>query len=351
MSAFHAEESLIIGPENVADCLARVFDHFDAMFAEAPYERSFGIAGQRFTVRSCSDAYLSQAERALASTPSTCQSGTRIAVGVAGKGGFPKLTWGSQYFVERGVEAALAKTRYRLHHFPDKSFWQVFDRQTGSGVQIMPTEHGYPDWDPGSPLRNFLQWQLAKDGGALIHAGSLAVDGRGVLLAGAGGSGKSGTVLSGILHGLQTVGDDYVFVDPASLTAYPLFDTLKQDHAGLKRLQLEDHPAIPKQVNWQNKYQFYLSDFGEAGRPDHIQLGALLLPKVSGAAKTTLTTATAKEAFLALAPSGVSQIPGDRPLLYAVAAEVSRRLPCYRLDLGPDPAEIARAIRQCIAEL
>jgi hypothetical protein len=349
MSVFRVEKNLIIRPENVAASLARVFDHFEAMFADAQYERSFGIAGQRFRVRSCSDAYLSQADLALASTPNTDQPAARIAVGIAGKGGFPTLTWGSQYFVERGVEAALAKTRYRLHHFPEKSFWQLFDRQTGCGIQIMPTEHGYPDWDPGSPLRNFLQWQLAKDGGALIHAGSLAVDGRGVLLAGAGGSGKSGTVLSGILQGLQTVGDDYVFVNPVSLTAYPLFDTLKQDHVGLKRLQLDKHPAIPKRVNWQNKYQFYLPDLGHKG-PDHIQLGALLLPKITGAAKTTLTITTAKEAFLALAPSGVSQIPGDRPLLYSVAAEISRRLPCYRLDLGPDPAEITRAIRHYIAE-
>ena len=38
------------------------------------------------------------------------------------------------------------------------------------------------------------------------------VSGDGVLLAGAGGAGKSGTTLAGILHGLSSVGDDYVAV-------------------------------------------------------------------------------------------------------------------------------------------
>ena len=44
----------------------------------------------------------------------------------------------------------------------------------------------------------------------IAHAASLGRDGRGILLLGHGGAGKSGTALAGVAAGLQTVGDDYV---------------------------------------------------------------------------------------------------------------------------------------------
>jgi hypothetical protein len=184
-----------------------------------------------------------------------------------------------------------------------------------------------------------------------VHAGTLGIRDKGVLLAGAGGSGKSGTVLSGILSGLTTVGDDYVFVAQNALRAYPLFETLKQDESGLRRLGILGHPAVPQATNWQNKYQFFIRDLGLEPQPQSLSLHALLLPRIFGGARTEFVEISAKDGFLALAPSGVSQIPGDRPLLYATAAEISRRLPCYEMRLGSNPEEVSDAIRKFILDL
>lgn len=330
--------------------LDRVFACFQAAFAQAPHDATYILSQTAFEVRAQCHTYLRLTDRALASRGTHRGTPSRIAVGVAGVKGFPVLKWTDPYFEERRVEAVLAKTRYRMHYFLDRGFWQVFDRETGRGMQIMASDDGYPDWDPGSPLRNFVQWRLVQNGGALIHAGTLASGEDGVLLVGAGGSGKSGTVLAGVLHGLGSVGDDYVFVNTKTMAASALFDTLKQDTDGLVRLGLSDHGAIPKQTNWQNKHQFYLPDLAPDACRETIRLKALFLPAISNAAQTTMTPATAKEGFLALAPSGVSQIPGDRPVLYATAAEVARRLPCYHLHLGTDPAEISNVIRTFIDE-
>lgn len=342
---------LTLSPESLEQDIAEVFRHFDKMFSDASHERVYVVAGSKFTVRSSAESYLKTTDAALASGGTAHGPASQIVVAVAGAKPAPVLHWGNLYLNERQVEASLAETRYRLHYFPDKSFWQLFDRETNTGIQIMSAPNGYPDWDPGSPLRNFLQWHLAGCGGGLIHAGTLGVGTKGVLLAGAGGSGKSGTVLSGILHGLSTAGDDYVFAKPDALTAHALFETLKQDEGGLDRLDLLDNPAIPKYKNWQGKYQFYLRDFKDTAQAHALELHALLLPTITGTTRTSITPTSSKEAFLALAPSGVSQIPGDRRVLYAVAAEVSRRLPCYRLHLGSDPAEVSNAIRTFIGEI
>lgn len=335
-------------PQGLVSELDALFAGTNALFDRARHNRHYQIAGAPFAVSSDLEDYLTAVDQAVASRGSASGAEARLFVGVAGQNGCPSIHWRGGAFEERRIEALLAPTRYRLHVYQPLSFWQIFDRQTAKGLQILAAPEAYPAWDPGSPLRNFLQWHLASRGGALVHAGTLGVMGKGVLLAGAGGSGKSGTVLSGLLGGLTTVGDDYVFVSPADLRAYPLFETLKQDAAGLKRLGLATHHAIPAATNWQNKHQFFMRHLGLAECAQSLSLHALLLPRITGQGKTTPTPISAKEAFLALAPSGVTQVPGDRPLLYATAAEVARRLPSFRLDLGSDPDEVSAALRRFI---
>lgn len=345
------QSSVTLSPDTLVAGLDGLFEQATALFAAARAQRRFTIAGTTFAVASDLADYLDIAARAIASDTPADQPDARLFVGVAGHRGCPMIHWCAPHFEERRIDAILAPTRYRMYHYQPLSYWQVYDRKTATGLQIMAGADEYPPWDPGSPLRNFLQWHLATCGGALVHAGTLGIDDKGVLLAGAGGSGKSGTVLSGMLAGLTTVGDDYVFLMQDTMRAYPLFETLKQDQGGLTRLGLLDHPAIPSDTNWQNKYQFFMADMGIAPRVEGISVRALLLPGISGQTKTTFSPVSAKEAFLALAPSGITQIPGDRPLLYATAAEIARRLPCYRLNLGSDPADISDTIRQFIRDI
>jgi hypothetical protein len=65
-----------------------------------------------------------------------------------------------------------------------------------------------------------------------------------------------------------------------------------------------------------------------------------VLPRVEHLARSVVEPVDAKAAFLALAPSGVTQVPGDRDATFAHCAALSRRLPAFRLRLGTDPAEV-----------
>ena len=46
----------------------------------------------------------------------------------------------------------------------------------------------------------------------------------------------------------------------------------------------------------------------------------------------------------AFAPSSIQQVPGERESGFAFFSRVARRLPCYTLSLGGEPAEIAGKI-------
>lgn len=348
-----ATRSSRIDTKGLPGFLGELFGFFDEAFARAGSEVVARIGGSVVSCRTDLPAYAETVRKALADvTPGTGGS-CRIIVTSSGGLGLPDApAWGESHYRERVVETALASGRYRVHYLDDIGFWQFYDRETDRGIQLMAAPCAVPVWDSGSPLRNFLHWHFSRRGLGLVHAGTLALDGAGLLLAGAGGSGKSGTVLAGVRHGLGTVGDDYVLAEmghpPA---AYPLFRTLKQDGRGFSRLGLDRVPGLSRELNWQGKHQFVLDEVSEAGPAPRIHLRALCLPEITHGPRTSFEPADAKSAFLSLVPSGITQMPGDRDGSFAFGARLARQLPAYHLRLGTDPAEIAGEIARFMGRI
>lgn len=274
-----------------------------------------------------------------------------ITVLHSGLEGVPEpLDWGQEAYVPHRISAQLREAGLQGSLFHDLRFWQFHDLAASRGVQLMAGPDAFPPWEPGAPLRAFLHWAYADQGLRLTHAGTLGRDGRGVLLAGAGGSGKSGTVLAGLLGGLASVGDDYVLVEAGrgGVRAFPVFSTLKQDPAGFERLGLASRLG-PRPLNWQGKYQFRIDELVIGGAADRLDVAAILLPRIgAGRGATRITPASPKQALLALAPSALYQMPGERESGFRFFSGVVAALPAYHLELGPNPAEIASAIESFI---
>lgn len=206
----------------------------------------------------------------------------------------------------------------------------------------------------GRAAAPFLHWFHAHAGRRLVHAGTLGHAGIGVLLAGKGGSGKSGTVAGGLAHGLDSVGDDYVLVERAEtgLRALPVYSTLKQDAPGLERIGKLREVAAGRQVNWQDKYEFDSTDIGGKPLCPALDVRAILLPSIApGTEETSIVPVSRSRAMLALAPSGLFQMPGDRDTGVELMAWMVRALPCHSLRLGPDPREATSRIAAFIEEL
>ena len=338
-------QKIALHQDNVGDALSAVFASFDKEYEAAPHRVMFGIAGVAFDCRSRDGAYLESAARSVIAATGAEEKLQRIFVNSSGPSRFfPWPVWSERTFNEREVEAALQGGHYRLHYFGELDFWQAYDRESGCGLQLMRANDELPPWDPGAPLRNLLHWGLLEEDLALLHAGTLASGANGVLLVGAGGSGKSGTVAAGILHGLGTVGDDYVAVHVGDeARAYPVFTTLKQDMEGLVRVGAKKNIPAASAPNWQGKHLVEIAALARVPQPREIDIRALVLPKVADVPVTTFKTASAREAFLALAPSGITQIPSARSEMFALCARLARQLPAWRVDLGTDPIEVAEA--------
>ena len=221
--------------------------------------------------------------------------------------------------------------------------WKIFDPMTKRGVQSLSAPLAIPPWETASPLRLFLHWAYAASGLRLTHAATLGQNGDGALLAGAGGSGKSGTTLAGILHGLDSVGDDYIVVEPGpTVVAHAVYRNFKQDVGGLERAGLASF-GRERSLNWQGKVEF---DPASLGRPvtQRMNIRAILLPHIARSSRTTMTAASPHEAAMALAPSAVLQFSGDAAEGFRFFADLARRLPAFHVQLSEDPQEIAAAL-------
>lgn len=234
---------------------------------------------------------------------------------------------------------------------PDYQSWQFLDLGTRQGLYLMESENAFPPWEQAFPLRNFLHWAYAAQQKRLIHAASLGINGKGVLLAGAGGAGKSGTTLAGILNGMQSCGDDYIgleFKDDQPML-FPVMRLMKQDPAGLKRLGQEPmHPQFGS-VNWQGKHEFDFNQVVPQSRIDQLSVNAIFLPHISSNTKSSIRAASTKDVMFALMPNNLQQLPGRMKQGFEIISRLSRAVPGFHIELSSDPKEISHVIKDFLS--
>jgi hypothetical protein len=249
------------------------------------------------------------------------------------------------------VIAALADHGLRGGCDTDYAIWYVYDPARALGVQAMQAATHRPPWEPSFPLRLLLHWASRTAKSGMIHAGTLGHEGNGVFLVGAGGSGKSGTTLSGILHGLTSVGDDYVAVRCVGdrVEAEPVLRLMKQDRRGLQRLGLEaGKGALDGTPNWQGKIELDFARLAPGARAERLDMKAILMPHVSTSPSSSFRPASGREAMMAMAPSSLYQLYGSLREDFGLIASITRALPAFHLDLGENPAEVAASVRTFI---
>jgi hypothetical protein len=229
--------------------------------------------------------------------------------------------------------------------FCDETVRCAFDIHTSSLI----VHHGgqrsaylwYPDlgslpaWAQASPFRIPLSWLANRHGMQIVHAAAVAIDGKAVLLAGAGGSGKSTTALACALSGMSYLGDDYCLVEPASRRVHMLYKSAK-----LLKRSLEILPAVrPWLVNAdrieEEKGVMFLNAADLPLTPS-AELAAILLPRGAGHAKTELRRGSGRDALHAILPSTVGGLMGGTADTPSLLIKLAGSAPVYHLELGTD---------------
>jgi hypothetical protein len=230
--------------------------------------------------------------------------------------------------------------------------WLALDLSAANGVQLARSPADLPDWFAGAPLRQHLHWLLRERGGRIAHAASLGLNGRGILILGHGGAGKSGTALAGVAAGLQTVGDDYVALGGrAPAVARPLFRVMKQDRAGLARLPGLTERTAHLPLNWKDKVEFDPTEIYPDCFADAVRIEAIVLPHVAHAAVPRFVSAGAGEAMRSLMRTNLYQFPGEAEDGLEYYAGLSRSVPVRRLELSDKAPDNGAVLADFVAAL
>lgn len=320
--------------------------------ARALPARRYRVGPLTITVRTAGEALERRFGRALAHARSDEEAGQGLDLVVIDSraAGLPPTPEWRFPFVERShVERlhAAADGSAMLGHNIDHHIWQALDAGAGRGLYWCDDADELPPWEDGSPLRSLVHWATLAGPLGIVHAAAVSAGGRGALLAGAGGSGKSTTTAALVLEGVASAGDDLVLVDTASLPqpmAYALYDTLKLDRGSLGRLPALAGPAAGAVWADQEKARLHIGELFPERLAPAFPLHAILLPQV-GHAATRIAPASAADAVRALAPTTMFLLRGGAKQTYAKSVALARRLPAFHLELGPDAPEAARAIR------
>ncbi|TIX38026.1 MAG: hypothetical protein E5V40_20600 [Mesorhizobium sp.] len=83
--------------------------------------------------------------------------------------------------------------------------------------------------------------------------------------------------------------------------------------------------------------------------PGTLDIVALMVPHIGAGGTSSIMPMSRRDAMIALAPSGIAQMPGERESGFRFFSDLTRLLPCYRLSLGTDPGEIAGTIADFLA--
>jgi hypothetical protein len=243
----------------------------------------------------------------------------------------------------------------------------------GVAVFHLPDAAAIPASERAAPIREALQLLMAARGRLMTHAGAVGRGGRGVLLVGRGGSGKSTLALSCAIAGMEIVADDYVLLEPDSLTAHAMQSTAKltEDSAARLGVTAIAGAGFEPTLEGPAKALVHIPELAPGTLGRQLRIGALMAPSLfpltsslfahtakkrevsprEESVSPVLRPISAGEGLRAVAPSTIVQAGFGGGGSLATLAELVRRVPAYALELSPDPAANASVVDRLVAEL
>jgi hypothetical protein len=227
-----------------------------------------------------------------------------------------------------------------------------FDRKSRRMIGSFASAETLSLYESGRPLHPPLAQWLNDQRVPLIHAGLISKNGKGVLLAGAGGSGKSTTALTCLETGYRYLSDDLLGLQaPADghFIGHSLYNSTYLDADHLTRFSKLGRHAVKNGDNAEDKLLVLLAEIFPGRLERAANINVIALPRVSHQSESAFSLAPKSKALFALAPStrNVNKVLGMTD--FEALVQLVERVPSYWLDLSEDLEEIPRCVDKLLA--
>jgi hypothetical protein len=317
-------------------------------------ERHIRLAGHVIRLRFAGDALVPTIMRALAHIEVPCPA-QHPALVVAlfdtestGEA-MPPPAWGPNDWGAKGEIAGFNDDRIRTVFPRDSDILQLYDADRPAAIYWVRAARKVPWWD--APLRTTLHWWATPTTLQPTHAGAVAREGVGALVAGESGAGKSTTTLACLAAGFDYLGDDYVMVDVDEPSVHSMYSTAKLEPQNLARFPtLGPLVANPSDLD-QPKAVLFLNEHVPNRLCAGASVRAVVMPRITGERASRLAPAPASQALASVAPTVLFQLPGFGRQALSKLSRLVRGVPCYWLDAGEDVRGIAEALDDLLDDL
>lgn len=227
----------------------------------------------------------------------------------------------------------------------------LLDRRRQRGLVWLAADSA-PAWELSRPACPLLNAAALDSPWTVAHGAAVGRDGRFLLLAGPGRSGKTTAALACARAGWDYAGDDYVFADSAIGTVLPLYASarLRHDMAPAFADLLAVATRAVTREDGETRHELELTHPTTsrlAGGP----VAALLLPRRAGARQVEFTPARPTDAFHALFTNTKASAPGPLDSYARKLAALAGRAPAFFVDTGPHPQAIPEAFADFLAKI
>jgi len=222
----------------------------------------------------------------------------------------------------------------------------ILNKITGEAIYWVKDASRVPFHDKASPLRMIFQRWLQGLGKQVTHAGAVGLPGKGVLLAGKGGSGKSVAAFACLNSELFYAGDDYCVINDEPIPfVHCLYNTGKLNSSDLDKFPLLKPAVSGSGNNPDGKSLFFFNSILHDRISPGFPVVAILIPRITGKSETRLTRTSPATGFLALAPTTVFQLnSAEKRLAHEKLDKFVRKVPNYFLESGTDMKKIPEVI-------
>jgi hypothetical protein len=203
-----------------------------------------------------------------------------------------------------------------------------------------------PAWDIATPFRDILHVWFRLHGGHILHGAVVGDRDHAVMLAGAGGSGKSSSAMACLRHSdLHFLGDDVTLIrdgDDGKRIVHSLYNSVKLLPHDCERFagrlsRLDDS------TRGDGKPTFYTyPDFGDRLAKTRVLKGFLLV-RPHPAEQTGVSPASQGDIWRAIGPSTMSLLPSDAGGIKWLG-KLAATLPACWLSVGSRREDIPVAI-------
>jgi hypothetical protein len=221
-------------------------------------------------------------------------------------------------------------------------------RPDQSGAQVLCDD--VPRWpiSDAASLVPTLEWAIANLAMErvgrqipLLHAGAVALNGRGLLIPGVSGAGKSTLVAALAASGFSYLADDMTVVDPKSACLLTFGRAIGLKHGSLAPLApyYPDLERTGAGLRFGNVPMWYVVPPSDAWYTRPVPLHAVILPRFQPGTNTILEPLARSDGLAAVLPQLFQGREVDAGVVGRIVA-LLQQAACYRLTFGDLPSAV-----------